>query len=205
MIDLYTWKTPNGFKIPIALEELGLDYRVHPVDLSKGEQFEPEFLKISPNNKIPAIVDHDGPGGQTMALFESGAILLYLADTTGRLLPSDDTGRWQAVQWLMFQMGGVGPMLGQYGHFRYQAPEVIEYAVDRYAGEVRRLYEVVEAALEGREYLAGGYSVADIACYPWMRLHRRFEIEIGELPRVAAWLERIDGREAVQRGLAILD
>ena len=171
MIDLYTWGTPNGRKTSIALEELGLPYRAHPVDITKEEQFEPAFLAISPNNKIPAIVDPEGPGGQPISLFESGAILIYLAEKTGRLLPSDARRRYDAMQWLMWQMGGFGPMLGQAHHFRRFAPERVPYAIERYDKETRRLYGVLDGHLGEAEYLAGAYSTADIATFPWAARH----------------------------------
>ncbi len=167
MIDLYTWPTPNGHKIPIMLEETGLEYNVIPVNIGTGDQFEPDFLEISPNNKMPAMVDSDGPDGQPISLFESGAMLIYLAEKTGQFLPSDPRGRFEVLCWLMFQMGGVGPMLGQAHHFRAYAPEQIPYAVDRYTNEAGRLYGVIDKRLEGRDYLAGDYSIADIATMPW--------------------------------------
>ncbi len=167
MIDLYTWPTPNGHKIHIMLEETGLEYNVIPVNIGTGDQFEPDFLEISPNNKMPAMVDSDGPDGQPISLFESGAMLIYLAEKTGQFLPSDPRGRFEVLCWLMFQMGGVGPMLGQAHHFRAYAPEQIPYAVDRYTNEAGRLYGVIDKRLEGRDYLAGDYSIADIATMPW--------------------------------------
>jgi len=170
MIEVYSWATPNGHKVHIMLEECGLPYRVHPVDIGAGQQFEPDFLAISPNNKIPAIVDSDGPDGQPMSLFESGAILLYLAGKTGRFLPDSIRGRYEVMQWLMFQMGGVGPMLGQAHHFRIYAPEKIAYAVDRYSNEAKRLYGVMDKQLAKQKYIAGSeYSIADIAIFPWLR------------------------------------
>lgn len=203
MIDLYTWPTPNGQKIHIALEELGLEYRVHAINIGKGDQFQPEFLRISPNNKIPAIIDQAGPGGEPIALFESGAILLYLAEKTGRLQPADPRGRYQMLQWLMFQMGGVGPMLGQAHHFRIYAPEKIRYAIDRYTREAERLYGVMDKRLAESEYLAGEYSIADIACYPWIRPERQGQ-NIDDFPNLKRWMEAIAARPAVQRGMAIL-
>ena len=173
MLDLYTWPTPNGHKVHIMLEELGVDYRVVPIDIWAGEQFSPEFLRISPNNKMPALVDEDGPDGDPISVFESGAILLYLAEKHGRFLPHDPRGRWDVVQWLMFQMSGVGPFLGQAHHFRGYAPEKIPYAIDRYTNEAGRIYGVLDRRLAGREYLAGEYSIADIATFPWLRPHER--------------------------------
>ncbi len=203
MIDLYTWATPNGQKVSIALEELGLPYAVHPVDIGRGEQFAPSFLAISPNNKIPAIVDRDGPGGHPLSLFESGAILLYLADRTGRLLPSEPAARWAAVQWLMFQMGAVGPMLGQSGHFRHYAPEKIPYAIERYTNEANRLYRVLDTRLGEVEYLAGEYSIADISVFPWLRSPEAHGVDLDGLQNVARWRAAIAARPAVVRGLAV--
>ena len=202
MIDVYTWNTPNGHKARIMLEECGLDYRVHPVNLDEGEQFAPDFLAISPNNKIPAIVDREGPGGAPISVFESGAILLYLAEKTQRLMPSDPRDRWQAMEWLMFQMSAVGPMFGQLGHFLYAATESLPYAIGRYSDEAQRLAGVVDRRLEGRDFLVGDYSVADIACWPWLARHERLGIDLDELPHLTGWLERIGDRPAVQRGLA---
>jgi GST-like protein len=198
MIDLYTAPTPNGFKVSIALEELELPYRVHVVDLRAGEQFAPEFLRISPNNKIPAIVDGE------LAIFESGAILVYLAEKTGRLLPTSGPGRYATLQWLFFQMGGVGPMLGQAHHFRTYAPEKIPYAIDRYTNEARRLFAVVDKRLSEARYLAGDeYSIADIATVPWMQLRTNEVVDIAQFPNVARWIEAILRRPAVQKGLSI--
>jgi GST-like protein len=168
MIDLYYWPTPNGHKITIFLEEAGLEYKIVPVNIRKGEQFAPEFLKFSPNNRMPAIIDHDGPGGKPLALFESGAILLYLAEKTGKFMPSEMRARYNVVQWLMFQMAGVGPMFGQRGHFLRAAPEKIPYAIERYTNESRRLLNVIEKRLAESPYLAGDYSIADMATYPWV-------------------------------------
>jgi GST-like protein len=203
MIELYTWRTPNGFKISIALEELGLPYEVHPVRIGAGEQFEPEFLAISPNNKIPAIVDTEGPGNRRLSVFESGAILIYLAEKTGRLLPKDPAGRIGTIEWLMFQMANIGPMLGQAHHFRAYAPEKIPYAIERYSNEARRLYGVLDKRLSQVEYLAGDYSIADIATYPWLRAADRQGIEMSEYPHVARWREAVAARPAVVRGLAV--
>jgi GST-like protein len=208
MIDLYTWTTPNGYKVSIALEELGLAYRALPVNIGRGEQFEPSFLAISPNNRIPAIVDHDGgspgrAGEAPLALFESGAILIYLAEKAGRLLPEALAARYTALQWLMFQMGGVGPMLGQAHHFRNYAPEKIPYAVDRYTNEAKRLYGVLDRRLGEAEFLAGEYSIADIATYPWLRAPDRQGVAIDEFPNVGRWRAAIEARPAVARGLAV--
>ena len=203
MIDLYTWTTPNGFKISIALEELGLPYKVVPVDIGRGAQFAPEFLRISPNNKIPAIVDHEGPGGRPLSLFESGAILLYLAEKTGRLLPADPARRWAATEWLFFQMASVGPMLGQAGHFRNYAPEKIPYAIDRYTSEAKRLYGVLDRRLADHDYLADEYSVADIAVFPWLRKPEVHGIDLGDYPGVARWRDAIAARPAVERGFKV--
>ncbi len=205
MIDLYTWPTPNGHKVHIMLEETGLAYNVIPVDIGKGDQFAPDFLKISPNNKMPAIVDHDGPGGAPIAMFESGAILLYLAEKTGRFMPQDARGRWQAVQWLMFQMGGLGPMLGQCHHFRHYAPEPVPYAIERYTNEARRLYGVMERRLGEADYLAGDYSIADMAAYPWTRPMARQGVDPADFPQVRRWQAALEGREAVVRGCAVLE
>jgi GST-like protein len=201
MIDLYTWRTPNGQKISIALEELGLPYNVCPVDIGKGEQFAPEFLKISPNNRIPAIVDHDGPERKPISLFESGAILLYLAEKTGRLIPADAAGRYLAVQWLMFQVASVGTLLGQAGHFRCHAPEKIPYAIERYTREGERIFGVLDRHLAEVEYLAGEYSIADISMFPWIRCSDYHGVERTQFPNVARWYEAIAKRPAVERGL----
>lgn len=203
MIDLYTWSTPNGRKASIMLEEVGLPYRVHPVNIGKDEQFRPEFLAISPNNKIPAIVDEDGPGGQAFALFESGAILIYLGEKAGRLIPADPAARFVALQWLMFQMGGFGPMLGQTHHFLRQAKEQVPYAIERYTKETRRLYGVLDGRLGEAEYLAGEYSIADVATYPWVSRHEWHQIELAEFRNVQRWYEAIGARPAVQRGMKV--
>jgi GST-like protein len=177
MIDVYSWATPNGHKVHIMLEETGLEYRVHPIDIGAGDQFKPEFLAISPNNKIPAIVDSDGPGGTPLSLFESGAILVYLAEKTGQFLPIDPAGRYATLQWLMFQMGGLGPMLGQTHHFRVYAPQQIEYAVNRYTNEAKRLYGVMDKQLGKTAFLAGNdYTIADIAAFPWISGEERLRI-----------------------------
>lgn len=205
MIDVYSWATPNGHKVHILLEECGLPYRAHPVNIGAGEQFRPEFLAISPNNKIPAIRDPGGPDGQPITLFESGAILLYLAGKTGRFLPSDDRGRYEVLQWLMFQMGGVGPMLGQNHHFRLYAPEKIPYAIDRYTNEARRLYGVMERRLAASPWLGGeDYSIADIAVWPWLRNWEKQGITLSEHPHLERWFTAVGSRPAVQRGIAVL-
>ena len=204
MIELYTDTTPNGYKIHIMLEEVGLPYTVHYVDIGKGDQFKPEFLAISPNNKIPAIVDRDGPGGKSYAMMESGAILMYLAEKTGKLWPKETRARYDVMQWLMFQMAHVGPMLGQAHHFRMYAPEQIPYAVDRYTKEANRLYGVMDQRLRDHAYLAGEYSIADIACWPWMRRPERQGVNRDDYPHVSRWFDAIAARPAVERGLAVL-
>ncbi len=205
MIDLYTWPTPNGHKIHIMLEETGLSYRVIPIDIGKGDQFDPAFLKISPNNKMPAIVDPDGPDGKPIALFESGAILIYLAEKTGQFLPAEPRARYTVLQWLMFQMGGIGPMLGQAHHFRVYAPEPLPYAIDRYTKEAGRLYRVVDRRLAEAEWLGGdAYSIADIATFPWLRGYERQGQKLEDFPRLSRWFRIIESRPAVQRGLEVL-
>ena len=206
MIDLYSWPTPNGHKVHIMLEECGLPYRVHPIDIGKGDQFAPEFLAISPNNKIPALIDSDGPDGQPMSVFESGAILLYLAGKTGQFLPQETRGKYAVLQWLMFQMGGVGPMLGQALHFRIYAPEPIDYAVGRYTNEAKRLYGVMDRQIERTgAYIAGPtYSIADIAIFPWLRSWQNQGIDWADYPALKAWFDRIAQRPAVQRGVQVL-
>jgi GST-like protein len=205
MIDVYTWPTPNGHKVHIMLEECALPYTVHAVDIQAGDQFKPEFLKISPNNKIPAIVDRDGPGGRPMALFESGAILFYLASKTGRFLPADIRDRWSVMQWTMFQMGHIGPMLGQAHHFLIYAPEKIEYAMNRYAKEANRLYGVLDKRLAESEWIAcGEYTIADMAIMPWLRSYKNQGVDLSEYPEVKRWFDAINERPAVQRGLAVL-
>ena len=204
-IQLYTWPTPNGFKVSILLEELDLPYDAHAIDIGAGDQFGPDFLKISPNNKIPAIIDPDGPGGGPYPVFESGAILLYLAEKTGRFWPADRRARFDMVQWLMFQMGGVGPMFGQAHHFRQYAPEPVPYAVDRYTKEAGRLYGVMNRRLADHAYLAGDdYSLADIAAFPWTRSIERQGHAFTEFPHVDRWFKAIDARPAVQAGLKVL-
>jgi GST-like protein len=204
MIDLHYWPTPNGWKITIMLEELGLPYRVVPVNIGRGEQFRPEFLAISPNNRMPAIVDTEPPGGgEPVAVFESGAILMYLAEKTGRLLPADLRGRYDAVQWVMWQMGGLGPMLGQAHHFRVYAKEQIPYAIERYTREAARLYGVLDRRLADREFIAGGYSIADIASWPWTVGHERQGQKLEDFPNVKRWFDAVSARPAVQRGFAV--
>lgn len=202
MIDLYTWSTPNGRKVSIMLEETGLDYRVKPVNIGQGEQFAPEFLKISPNNRIPAIVDHAGPKGQAFALFESGAILLYLAYKSGKLLPGDPAQQFKVMQWLMFQMGGIGPMFGQAHHFFRAAPQPVPYAIERYTQETRRLYKVLDHQLEDHEFIAGDYSIADIAIYPWIARHEWHRVALADFPAVQRWFAGMGARPAVQQGMA---
>ncbi|MEE8203086.1 MAG: glutathione binding-like protein [Alphaproteobacteria bacterium] len=205
MIDLYTWPTPNGHKIHIMLEETGLDYEVIPVDIGQGDQFDPEFLRISPNNKMPAIVDRDGPGGEPYPMFESGAILMYLAEKTGRFMPQETAARYRVVQWLMFQMGHIGPMLGQAHHFRAYAPEQIPYAVERYTNEANRLYDVLDKRLGESAWLAGDdYSIADIAVFPWLRSHERQGVDLADYPNVKRWFDEIAARPAVMRGVEVL-
>jgi GST-like protein len=204
-IELYTWPTPNGHKIHIALEELGLAYNVHAVDIGKGDQFKPAFLKISPNNKIPAMVDPDGPDGQPIALMESGAILVYLAEKTGKLLPQDLRSRTGVMSWLMFQMAGVGPMLGQVHHFRHYAPEPLPYAIKRYTDETTRLYRVMDKRLGEAAYLGGDdYTIADIATFPWIRSWEKQGQDLAAHPSLKRWFEAISARPAVERGLQVL-
>ncbi len=201
MIDLYTSATPNGQKIHIMLEETGLAYRLHWVDLRKGEQFDAEFLKISPNNKIPVILDRDGPGGAPISVFESGAILIYLAEKTGKFLPAEIRARTEVLQWLMFQVGGVGPMLGQAHHFRAYAREKIPYAVERYTNEGARIYRVLDKRLSECEYLAGEYSIADMAVFPWIRLHERQGQDMADHPHLSRWFETVAARPAVAKDM----
>ena len=205
MIDLYFAPTPNGWKISVMLEEAGLDYQVHWVNIGAGEQFEPGFLAISPNNRIPAIVDHDPDGGgEPVSVFETGAILLYLAQKTGRFLPDDLRERTAATEWLMWQMAGLGPMMGQHGHFKLYAPERIAYATERYRNEVLRLFGVMDRRLAGYDYLAGEqYSVADIACFPWVQTYKRQEIDLADFPHVQRWYETLKQREGLRRGMAL--
>jgi GSH-dependent disulfide-bond oxidoreductase len=204
MIDLYTWATPNGHKASIMLEELGLDYRVRPIDIGDGEQFAPEYIAINPNAKIPAIVDADGPEGGPFAVFESGAILIYLAEKAGQFLPADAAGRSRVIQWLMFQVGGLGPMLGQAQHFRRFAPQPLPYAIERYTQEAIRLYSVLEKRLGESEYLGGaGYSIADIAAYPWVGRAEWQGVPLADFPQVRRWLDAVGRRPAVMRGMQV--
>ena len=202
-IDLYYWPTPNGWKITIMLEECGLPYAIHPINIGKGDQFQPEFLAISPNNKMPAIVDHEGPDGQPISVFESGAILQYLGRKTGQFYPQDERARIEVDQWLFWQMGGFGPMLGQTHHFRIYAPEQVPYAIDRYTNEVNRLYGVMNKRLADREFLAGPYSIADMACVGWAKLWERQGQNIADFPHVKRWLETMLARPAVLRGIKV--
>jgi len=205
MIEVYSWATPNGHKVHIMLEECALPYRVIPIDIGAGDQFTPDFLAISPNNKIPAIIDPDGPDGKPISLFESGAILLYLAAKAGRLLPADTRGKYEVLQWLMFQMAGVGPMLGQAHHFRIYAPKKIDYAVERYTNEARRLYAVMNSQLAKSRYIAGpAYSIADIAIFPWLRSWKNQGIDWADHPHLKGWFDEIGARPAVQRGVEVL-
>ncbi len=204
MITVHFWPTPNGKKITVALEEMGLEYKIEPVNIGKGEQFRPEFLAISPNNRMPAIVDDDPPGGGApIAIFESGAILLYLGDKTGKLLPRDIRGRTEVTEWLMWQMGGLGPMAGQTHHFRSSAPEKIPYAIDRYTNESHRLYGVLNKRLAGRQFVCGSeISIADVAAYPWINPEGQGQ-NLADFPEVAAWMERMKARPAVARGMEV--
>jgi len=204
MIDLYYWTTPNGHKITIFLEETGLPYNIKPINIGKGEQFAPEFLAISPNNRIPAIVDHQPADGKgPLSVFESGAILQYLAEKTGRFLPADLRGRTETMQWLFWQMGNLGPMLGQNHHFRNYTTEKIPYAINRYLKETERLYGILDEQLADREFVAGDYSIADMACYPWIVLHERQGQNLDDFPNVKRWFEAIQRRDAVQRAYAL--
>ncbi len=206
MIDLYTWPTPNGHKIHIMLEECRLPYAVHPIDIGAGDQFAPEFLAISPSNKMPAIVDSDGPDGRPISLFESGAILVYLAGKTGRFMPRSTRGKYEVLQWLMWQMSGIGPMLGQAHHFRIYAPEKLPYAIDRYTKEANRLYGVLDRQLEKTGAFVAGrqYTIADIAIFPWTRSHANQGVDLAEYPSVKRWFDAIAARPAVQRGVKVL-
>ncbi|MFL5260400.1 MAG: glutathione S-transferase N-terminal domain-containing protein [Hyphomicrobiales bacterium] len=202
-IQLHYWPTPNGWKITIMLEECGLRYEIKFVNILKGEQFEPAFLAISPNNRMPAIIDPDGPGGAPISIFESGAILQYLGNKTGRFYPADQRKRSDVEQWLFWQMGNLGPMSGQAGHFRNYARETLPYAIDRYTNEVARLYGVMDGRLADREYLAGAYSIADMACYPWIISHERLGQTLGDFPNLKRWYEAITARPAVARAVKI--
>ena len=204
MIDLYTWTTPNGRKISIMLEECALPYAVHPINIGKNiDQFAPAFVKINPNSKIPAIVDADGPGGTPITIFESGAILIYLAEKAGKFLAKEPRQRMAALQWLMFQMGGVGPMFGQTHHFLRAAPEKVPYAIDRYTKKTRRLYAVLEGRLAEASYLAGDYSIADIATFPWVARHEWHKVDLNDFPAVKRWYDAIGARPAVAKGMAV--
>jgi GSH-dependent disulfide-bond oxidoreductase len=202
-IDLFYWPTPNGWKISIMLEECGLPYLVHPINISKGEQFEPRFLAVSPNNRIPAIVDYDGPGGKPISLFESGAILQYLGRKTGKFYPDGERARVEVEQWLFWQMAGLGPMAGQAHHFRLYAVEKLSYAIQRYTNECNRLYGVMNARLKDREFLAGKYSIADIACVGWASRWERQGQDIDQFPHLKRWLAAVLARPAVKRGMSI--
>jgi GSH-dependent disulfide-bond oxidoreductase len=205
MIRLYSWATPNGHKIHIMLEECGLNYEVIPVNIGQGDQFKPDFLKISPNNKMPAIVDTDGPDGKPISIFESGAILIYLAAKTGKFMPQSDRDKYTVLQWLMFQMGGVGPMLGQNHHFRTYAPEKLPYAIDRYTNEAKRIYGVIDRQLASHPFIAGKtYTIADIAIYPWLRNWKNQGVELTDYPALKKWFDSLEQRPAVQRGCQVL-
>ncbi len=203
MIELYTWGTPNGKKASIMLEEVALPYNLHPINIGQGDQFKPEYIAINPNSKIPAITDTDGPGGKPINIFESGAILIYLAEKTGKLLPRDPAARIETIEWLMFQMGGVGPMFGQAHHFLRQVKEPNPYGAERYTKETRRLYGVLNARLGKVDYLAGDYSIADVATYPWVARHEWHLVDLQEFPNVARWFAAISARPAVQRGMKV--
>ena len=205
MIEVYSWPTPNGHKVHVMLEECALPYKAIAVDIGKGDQFRSDFLAISPNNKVPAIVDPDGPDGKPISLFESGAILMYLAAKTGRFMPETVRGKYEVLQWLMFQMGGVGPMLGQAHHFRIYAPEKLPYAIERYTNEAKRLYGVMNKRLARSKYLGGPeYSIADIAVFPWLRSWKNQGIDWDDYPHLKGWFDEIAGRPAVQRGVEVL-
>ena len=202
MIQLYTWGTPNGKKVSIMLEEVELPYEVHPINIAKGDQLKPEYLAINPNNKIPSIIDTEGPGGKPLKLFESGAILMYLAEKTGKFLPQGMDKRYEVIQWLMFQMGGVGPMFGQANYF-YRLEEKVPFAIERYYKEAIRLYKVLEQTLAQKDYLAGEYSIADTATYPWVGRHDGHNVKLEEFPNVKRWFDGISQRPAVKRGMAV--
>ena len=204
MLDLYTWPTPNGHKIHIMLEEIGMPYKVIPIDIGAGDQFKPDFLKISPNNKMPALVDPDGPDGKPISVFESGAILIYLAEKSGKLMPASPRGRYEVLQWLMFQMGNIGPMLGQAHHFHIYAPEKIPYALERYSNEANRLYGVLDRRLADRAFVADEYSIADIAIWPWLRSWERQGVNLPDYRNVQRWFDQIAARPAVKRGIEVL-
>ena len=203
MIDLYTWKTSNGRKATIMLEECGLEYRLHPIDIGKGDQFTPEFVAVNPNSKIPAIVDQDGPGGKPYTVIESGAILMYLAEKTGKFMPQEMAARYEVIQWLMFQMGGIGPIFGQVHHFLRAAKEKVPYGIERYGTECRRLYGVLNGRLDGRDYLAGDVSIADFATLPWVFRHDWQEVDLADYPNVKDWYDRLMARPALARGMEL--
>ncbi len=203
MIDLYTWTTPNGRKVSIMLEECGLPYNTHPINIGKDDQFKPEFVAINPNSKIPAIIDSDGPDGKPLSIFESGAILIYLAEKTGKFLAPSGRARSEALQWLMFQMGGVGPIFGQVHHFLRAAKEPVPYAIERYGKEKDRLYQVLDKHLKDHQYLAGDYSIADMATYPWVARYEWHKTDLAAVPNVKRWFDAISARPAVQRGMAV--
>jgi len=204
MIDLYTWTTPNGRKVSIMLEECGLPYKVHEINIGQDEQFTPEFMAINPNSKIPAIVDSDGPDGKAISMFESGAILIYLAAKSGKFLPASDRGKYEALQWLMFQMGGVGPMIGQAHHFIRSAKEQVPYGIERYSKETRRLYGVLDKRLATEKYLAAGeYTIADIATYAWIARYEWHKVDLNDFPNVKRWFDAISARPAVKRGMDV--
>lgn len=202
-IELYYWPTPNGFKVSIMLEELGVPYEVKYVNIGKGDQFQPDFLKIAPNNRMPAIVDPEGPGGEPISVFESGAILQYLGRKFGKFYPSDERKRVAVDEWLMWQMGGLGPMSGQAGHFRIYAPEKVQYGIDRYTNEVNRLYGVLNRQLEDKDYIAGEYSIADMASIGWINAYKNFDQKLEDFPNLKRWHETMNARPAVQRGLVV--
>jgi len=205
MIDLYSWNTPNGQKIPIMLEEIQMPYKLHLVNIKENEQFRPSFLHINPNNKIPAIIDQEGPDGKPISIFESAAILIYLADKAKKLLPTEIRQRTETLEWLIFQVAGLGPMLGQAHHFRHYAPNQVLYAIERYTNEAKRLYNVLDKRLSEVEYMATHYSIADIATYPWIAYHERQGINLKDYPYVRSWFEKISARPAVQKGLKIFE
>jgi GSH-dependent disulfide-bond oxidoreductase len=203
MIDCYTWKTSNGRKVTIMLEEIQIPYKLHPIDIGKDDQFKPEYVKLNPNSKIPTIIDQDGPGGKPFRVIESGAILMYLAEKTGKLMPSETRARYEVIQWVMFQMGGVGPNFGQMHHFNRAAKEKVPYALTRFGTEVKRLYGVLNSRLSEGAYLAGDYSIADICTYPWVVRHEWQNIDLNEFPNVKRWYDAISARPAVQKGLEL--
>ena len=203
MIDLYTWKTSNGRKATIMLEECGLEYVLHPVNIGEGDQFKPEFVAINPNSKIPAMIDQDGPGGKPYTVIESGAMLMYLAEKTGKFMPEEMAARYEVIQWLMFQMGGIGPIFGQVHHFKRAAKESVPYAIERYMTECLRLYGVLNTRLDGREYLAGDVSIADFATLPWVFRHTWQEVDLDDFPNVKRWYDTLMARPALARGMEL--